>query len=63
MADERPEGRARRYGAFACDVIGVSGLGLAAYGVWLVYEPAAFIIGGLVMVAAAALLTRGGKEA
>lgn len=34
-------------------VLAVSGAGLATYGIYLIYEPAAFIVGGLLLLAAA----------
>jgi len=32
------------------DLIGLAGLALIAYGAWLIYEPAGFIVGGLLLV-------------
>ena len=41
------------------DLIGVIGAGLVAYGAWLVFPPAGFITGGLLLLAGALLLSRG----
>ncbi|MDB5582151.1 MAG: hypothetical protein JWR80_7327 [Bradyrhizobium sp.] len=35
------------------DVIGVIGAGVAGYGVWLIYQPAAFIFGGVALIGVA----------
>lgn len=32
------------------DLIGLAGLALIAYGAWLIYEPAGFIVGGVLLV-------------
>lgn len=40
------------------DAAGVAGIGLIAYGAWLVYPPAGFIAGGVELVAAAWLSAR-----
>lgn len=51
-------------GAFAAipvivrDLVGLAGAGLVAYGGWLIYPPAGFIIGGLLLIAAAWLAVR-----
>ena len=37
----------------AGDVIAVVGAGVAGYGVWLIYQPAAFIFGGLALMGVA----------
>lgn len=42
------------------DAAGMSGAASVAYGAWLVYEPAGFIVGGALMLAAAMLAARGG---
>ncbi len=41
------------------DLIGVIGAALVAYGAWLVFPPAGFITGGVLLLAAALLLSRG----
>lgn len=38
------------------DGAGIAGAGLLAYGAWLIYEPAGFIVGGLQLLAVAVLL-------
>lgn len=43
----------KRYIPAVRDVAGLSGAAMIAYGAWMIYEPAGFIIGGLMMVAAA----------
>lgn len=44
----------------AWDVVGVAGAGLVVYGVSLVYQPAAYIIGGAMLLSAAWLHARRG---
>lgn len=34
------------------DVVALAGASLLAYGAWLAYEPAGFMVGGLVLLAA-----------
>ncbi len=41
------------------DVVGLAGAGLVAYGAWLVFPPAGFITGGVLLLAGALLLSRG----
>lgn len=41
--------------SFVRNVVGFVGMGVTAYGAWLVYHPAGFIIGGVLLVASAAL--------
>lgn len=41
------------------DLAGLSGVGLVAYGAWLVYPPAGFIVGGSLLVLGALLLALG----
>lgn len=41
------------------DAVGLCGAGLASYGAWLVYEPAGFIAGGVLLMAGAWLVARG----
>lgn len=42
------------------DAAGISGAASVAYGAWLVYAPAGFIIGGMLILAAALLAARSG---
>lgn len=39
--------------ALGRDSVGVAGAALVAYGAWLIYEPAGFIVGGAMLLAAA----------
>ncbi len=56
----------RRNGARACagvpglliDLVGIAGAGCVSYGAWLVYRPAGFLVGGLLLMSAALLLGR-----
>lgn len=41
---------------WAADALLVSGAALASYGAWLVYPPAGFILGGVLLIAAGVLL-------
>ena len=41
------------------DLAGVVGAALIAYGAWLIYAPAGFITGGILLVVASVLLARG----
>jgi hypothetical protein len=38
-----------------CDVAGFAGAALVAYGSWLFWEPAGFIVGGILLIAIAIL--------
>lgn len=40
------------------DIIGVAGVGLASYGTWLIYPPAAFILAGVLFMVVAFLAAR-----
>lgn len=40
------------------DLVGLAGAGLVAYGAWLIYVPAGFIIGGVLLILAAVLAAR-----
>jgi hypothetical protein len=42
------------------DACGVAGVVLLSYGAWLVYAPAGFITGGVLLLAGAVLLARSG---
>lgn len=44
--------------AIVRDLAGLCGAGLVAYGAWLVYPPAGFITGGLLLIVAAVLAAR-----
>jgi hypothetical protein len=60
---------ARRFGGFAArivpvalrDLAGLAGVGLVAYGAWRVHEAAGFIVGGVLLIAAAFLFESGRK--
>jgi len=41
------------------DAAGVAGVASIAYGSWMVYAPAGFIVGGLLVLAAALAAARG----
>ena len=41
------------------DIIGVGGAASVAYGAWLIYAPAGFIVGGCIIVAGSLLRARG----
>ncbi|MFO1158440.1 MAG: hypothetical protein U1E60_06350 [Reyranellaceae bacterium] len=41
------------------DLAGLSGVGLVAYGAWLIYPPAGFIVGGSLLILGALLLALG----
>lgn len=47
--------------AFARDVAGLSGIALVSYGAWLVYVPAGFIAGGIILLTGAVVSARGGS--
>lgn len=40
------------------DLAGLCGAGLVAYGAWLIYVPAGFIVGGVLLILAAVLAAR-----
>lgn len=40
------------------DAAGVAGAASVSYGAWLIYEPAGFIVGGSIVLAAALLAAR-----
>lgn len=42
----------------ALDAIGFAGVGAIIYGAWLIYQPAAYLIGGGVALAGAVILPR-----
>ena len=41
------------------DGAGLAGAGAVSYGAWLVYQPAGFIVGGLLLIVGAILASRG----
>jgi len=43
---------------FARDLFGIAGASLVSYGAGLIYRPAGFITGGILLIAAALLLAR-----
>lgn len=43
------------------DATGLAGAGLISYGAWRVYEPAGFIVAGLLLLCGVALASRGRK--
>lgn len=49
-------GAARMLPALVWNLIGLSGVAAMAYGAWLIYQPAGFIVGGILLLAGAAVL-------
>lgn len=45
------------------DLVGLAGAGLVSYGAWLIYPPAGFLAGGVLLIAAAALAALAGRNA
>jgi len=43
------------------DVAGLAGASSVAYGAWAIYEPAGFIVGGILVLAGVLLSARGGN--
>lgn len=43
------------------DGAGLAGCGLVSYGAWLMYEPAGFIVAGVLLLATSVLLNLSGK--
>lgn len=43
------------------DAAGLCGAASVSYGAWLVYEPAGFIVGGLLLLSGALMAARGGS--
>ena len=41
------------------DIVGLVGIALVSYGAWLTYNPAGFIVGGVLLMATAVLVSRG----
>jgi hypothetical protein len=48
----------RHSSAVANELIGLSGAAILAYGAWLVYQPAGYIVGGAMLIGAAAARVR-----
>jgi hypothetical protein len=44
------------------DVAGVAGAALLSYGVWLIYQPAAYIVTGALIIAAVCMLARKDRD-
>ena len=49
---------ARNLGEGVRDLSGLAGAALVAYGAWLIYPPAGFIVGGLMLLAGAVFSAR-----
>lgn len=45
------------------DLAGLGGVGLVAYGAWLIYPPAGFMVGGTLLILGALLLALGNRAA
>lgn len=45
------------------DLAGLCGVGLVAYGAWLIYPPAGFITGGFLLIVGALLIALGNRAA
>lgn len=43
------------------DLLLVAGAGLLSYGAWLVYQPAGFIVGGLLVLVSGVVTSRAAK--
>lgn len=43
------------------DILIIAGVAAISFGAWMVYEPAGFIVGGLLALAGGVLLARGAK--
>ena len=44
------------------DLAGLGGVGLVAYGAWLIYPPVGFIVGGCLLILGALLLALGHRS-
>lgn len=51
-------GLALRLPGLACDAAGYAGAGAIAYGAWLIYPPAGFLVGGALLIVGALLYGR-----
>ena len=47
----------------ARDLAGLCGVGLVSYGAWLIYPPAGFIIGGILLIVGTLLIALGNRAA
>jgi hypothetical protein len=56
MADQQEETAPRTSILDIGDLLGAIGAGLAGYGIWLIFPPAAFIFGGIALMALAAAM-------
>jgi hypothetical protein len=45
--------------AFVRDLLGIGAVGSIAYGAWMIYAPAGFIVGGMLVLVGVFLLERG----
>jgi hypothetical protein len=48
----------RAASSYLADALLIAGVGLVSYGAWLVYEPAGFIVGGLMGLAGGILAAK-----
>lgn len=48
----------RKMPGLLCDFSGYAGAAAISYGAWLIYEPAGFIIGGILLIAGAFIFGR-----
>lgn len=44
------------------DVLLAAGTGLVSYGAWSIYQPAGFLVGGALLLAAGVLIARAGAQ-
>ena len=51
----------KNIGDYLRDLVGFGAVGSIAYGSWLIYEPAGFIVGGVLVLAGIFLAARGDK--
>jgi hypothetical protein len=45
------------------DLAGLCGVGLVSYGAWMIYPPAGFITGGLLLIVGTLLIALGNRAA
>ena len=45
------------------DLAGLCGVGLVSYGAWMIYPPAGFIVGGILLIVGALLIALGNRAA
>ncbi len=48
----------KRFAEIATDLAGVAGAVLIGFGAWCMYEPAGYVVGGMLLLAGAVLLSR-----